>query len=55
MFNWVGPHLDISCNCRDTDFLSQGQKFFDQPLEAKNEIPNEIGPRPMRGYTPWRG
>ncbi|KAM0480931.1 hypothetical protein ACHAPX_003820 [Trichoderma viride] len=31
-----------------------GQSFFDQSLEAKNEIPNEVGPRPMRGYTPWR-
>lgn len=32
----------------------QGQSFFDQSLETKNEIPNEVGPRPMRGYTPWR-
>ncbi|ETS81754.1 hypothetical protein PFICI_06756 [Pestalotiopsis fici W106-1] len=31
-----------------------GQRFFNQPLEAKNEIPNELGPKPMRGYTPWR-
>lgn len=23
-------------------------------MEVKNEIPNETGPRPMRGYTPWR-
>lgn len=51
---WVRPHLDISRGCRNTDFLCQGQTFFDQPLEVKNEIPNETGPRPMRGYTPWR-
>ncbi|KAL6895413.1 hypothetical protein HDV57DRAFT_520774 [Trichoderma longibrachiatum] len=31
-----------------------GHSFFNQPLEAKNAIPNEPGPRPMRGYTPWR-
>jgi hypothetical protein len=28
--------------------------FFDQPLEMKNEIPNDKGPKPMRGFTPWR-
>ncbi|OJJ42635.1 hypothetical protein ASPZODRAFT_20401 [Penicilliopsis zonata CBS 506.65] len=27
-------------------------KFFDLPMEAKNKIPNDPGPRPMRGYTP---
>ncbi|MCJ1275532.1 hypothetical protein MMC21_003335 [Puttea exsequens] len=26
--------------------LSLGAKSFDQPLEVKNEIPNETGPRP---------
>ena len=25
--------------------------FFDLPADIKNEIPNETGPRPMRGYT----
>ena len=54
LFTGVGSHLDIHCSCRDIDFLCQGQKFFDQPLEMKNEIPNETGPRPMRGYTPYR-
>ncbi|KAF2724513.1 Clavaminate synthase-like protein [Polychaeton citri CBS 116435] len=29
-------------------------KFFDQPVEKKNEIPNETGPRPVRGYTEYR-
>ncbi|KAF2464106.1 Clavaminate synthase-like protein [Lindgomyces ingoldianus] len=36
------------------ELFAWGKKFFDQPLEVKNEIPNETGPRPMRGYTPWR-
>jgi len=36
------------------ELFTWGQIFFDQPLEVKNEIPNETGPRPMRGYTPWR-
>ena len=54
LFTGVGSHLDIPYSCRDIDFLCQGQKFFDQPLETKNEIPNETGPRPMRGYTPYR-
>ncbi|TEY29268.1 hypothetical protein BOTCAL_0964g00030 [Botryotinia calthae] len=36
------------------ELFTWGRKFFDQPLEVKNEIPNETGPRPMRGYTPWR-
>lgn len=31
-----------------------GPEVFDQPLKVKDEIPNETGPRPMRGYTPWR-
>lgn len=38
----------------NSELPSQGHKFFDQPLNVKNEIPNESGPRPMRGYTPWR-
>ena len=28
--------------------------FFGQPLEVKQQIPNDSGPKPMRGYTPWR-
>ncbi|KAJ5316972.1 hypothetical protein PENANT_c030G02250 [Penicillium antarcticum] len=36
------------------ELFTWGHKFFDQPLDVKNEIPNETGPRPMRGYTPWR-
>jgi len=52
LFIWVGPHLNISGSYRDTDFLCQGQRLFDQPLEVKNEILNETAPRPMRGYTP---
>ena len=54
LFTLVGSHLNIPHNYSDVDFLLQGQKFFDQPLEVKNEIPNETGPRPMRGFTPWR-
>ncbi|KAL2864799.1 Clavaminate synthase-like protein [Aspergillus lucknowensis] len=36
------------------ELFTWAHKFFDQPLDVKNEIPNEAGPRPMRGYTPWR-
>ncbi|EHK21337.1 uncharacterized protein TRIVIDRAFT_93146 [Trichoderma virens Gv29-8] len=36
------------------ELFNWGQSFFNQSLDAKNEIPNEPGPRPMRGYTPWR-
>lgn len=36
------------------DLFTWGQTFFDQPLEVKNEIPNDKGPKPMRGFTPWR-
>ncbi|PWY80873.1 Clavaminate synthase-like protein, partial [Aspergillus sclerotioniger CBS 115572] len=36
------------------ELFTWSHKFFDQPLNEKNEIPNEPGPRPMRGYTPWR-
>ncbi|KAI9371759.1 Clavaminate synthase-like protein [Aspergillus egyptiacus] len=37
-----------------TQLFTWAHTFFDQPLDVKNEIPNETGPRPMRGYTPWR-
>ncbi|KXG53841.1 Oxoglutarate/iron-dependent dioxygenase [Penicillium griseofulvum] len=37
-----------------TELFNWGHKFFDRPLDVKNRIPNETGPRPMRGYTPWR-
>ncbi|KAM3064944.1 hypothetical protein ACMFMG_011228 [Clarireedia jacksonii] len=35
------------------DLFSWSKEFFNQPLEAKNEIPNEKGPRPMRGYSAY--
>lgn len=54
LLTWVGPILINLVVAATLTFFCQGQKFFDQPLEVKNEIPNETGPRPMRGYTPWR-
>ncbi|PYI10695.1 Clavaminate synthase-like protein [Aspergillus sclerotiicarbonarius CBS 121057] len=48
----------IKCHPFDEQELQElftwSHKFFDRPLDVKNEIPNEPGPRPMRGYTPWR-
>ena len=34
LFATVRLHVDITRCCRDTEFLCQGQKSFDQPLEA---------------------
>lgn len=36
------------------ELFSWGHTFFSQSLEAKSAIANIAGPRPMRGYTPWR-
>jgi hypothetical protein len=29
----------------------QSKRFFDQPIELKNEVMNPPGPKPQRGYT----
>ncbi|KAI1759471.1 Clavaminate synthase-like protein [Hypoxylon sp. FL1150] len=33
------------------ELFTWSKTFFNQPIDAKLEIPNETGPRPMRGYT----
>jgi isopenicillin N synthase-like dioxygenase len=54
MFDWVCLSLTFLFSFHGWLILSKARKFFDQPIDTKQKIPNDIGPKPMRGYTPWR-